>query len=90
MDQAVEALRNRRKSDRESVLRYLYRCAVDEYMETRNWSVGLFAKQLGIRQWDFHFWLTHAQSDLTDQFVIPRLETFLAKEERLARGQRLA
>lgn len=89
MDQAVTSLRDRRKSDREPVLRYLYRLAVEEYMRTRNWSEQLFAKQLGIRQWDFHFWFTNSYSELTDQSVIPRLEKFLAKEERLGRGERL-
>ena len=89
MDSATESLFNRRKVDREPVLRYLYRLAVHEYMQTRNWSEQLFARQLGVRRWDFHFWLTNAYSELTDRQIIPRLETFFAREEKLGRGERL-
>jgi hypothetical protein len=87
MDQAVTSLRNRRKSDRESVLRYLYRAAANEYLWEKNWSIKLFARQLGVREWDFHFWLNNSQSDLADGRIIPGLEAFLAREESIALGR---
>jgi len=89
LDSAIESLLDRRKTPRESVLRYLYRCATAEYLTQRNWSIHLLAKQLGVKEWDVRFWLTHASSELTDTKVIPRLEAFFAKEERIARGERL-